>query len=82
MSMDEDEEEAAEHPHPQGIKQRMGSGMFSPDVDASATLIHRDELDDQERLDLEEEAREREISGQGFSGAQTSGATAAVQAGA
>lgn len=46
-----------------------GSSMMSPsgpedgDLDPAATLIHRTELDDQERLDLEEEARERMISG-------------------
>lgn len=80
MSMDEDEEEATEHPHPQGIRGRKESGnLLSPNVDTA--MIHRTELDDQERLDLEEEAREREISGQGFSGAQTSGQTAAVQPG-
>ena len=55
--------------------------MFSPNLSPPETMIHRTELDDQERLDLEEEARERDISGQGFSGAQTSGQPAAVQPG-
>lgn len=42
-----------------------GSSMLSPsgpedgDLDPGPTLIHRTELDDQERLDLEEEERER-----------------------
>lgn len=45
------------------------STMFSPsvpedgDLDPSRTLIHRQELDSQERLDLEEEAMERELAG-------------------
>jgi hypothetical protein len=51
------------------------------DMDPSGAMIHRQELDDQERLDLEEEARERELSGQGFGGAQTAGQSAATQPG-
>lgn len=45
-----------------------GSSIVSPsgpeygDLDPAASLIHRQELDSQERLDLEEEARERELS--------------------
>lgn len=42
------------------------SSMLSPapmgDMDPAASLIHRRELDEQERLDLEEEKRERGIS--------------------
>jgi len=78
MSMDDDEgdeEEEEDHRH---------GPMLTPDMSSMLpqdTMIHRTELDDQERLDLEEEAREREISGQGFSGAQTTGQPAAVQPG-
>jgi len=43
------------------------SGMLSPseedDLDPAGTMIHREELDDQEKLDLEEERRERRIGG-------------------
>lgn len=88
MSMDEEEdEEEAQHPlHRGGGPGKMGSGdLLSPaimgDMDPSGAMIHRQELDDQERLDLEEEARERELSGQGFGGAQTAGQAAAVQPG-
>ncbi|RSH92905.1 hypothetical protein EHS25_008351 [Saitozyma podzolica] len=38
------------------------SGPDSGDLDPLASVIHRQELDSQERLDLEEEAREREMS--------------------
>jgi len=77
MSMNEDDEDGQQEDHRHG-----GPGnMFSPNLSPPETMIHRTELDDQERLDLEEEARERDISGQGFSGAQTSGQPAAVQPG-
>lgn len=45
-----------------------GSGMVSPsgpdsgDLDPRGSMVHREELDDQERLDLAEEARERGLS--------------------
>ena len=39
------------------------SGPENGDLDPAPTLIHRQELDDQERLDLEEEAAERALSG-------------------
>lgn len=43
------------------------SDLLSPapfgDLDPAATMIHRRELDDQERLDLEAEERERQIGG-------------------
>ncbi|KAL7419524.1 AMP deaminase [Cryptotrichosporon argae] len=51
------------------IQQLKSGAMTSPsgpeygDLDPAAALIHRQELDDQERLDLEEEARERELAG-------------------
>jgi len=77
MSMDEDDGEEEEEDHRHGGSR----DMLSPNMSPKDTMIHRTELDDQERLDLEEEAREREISGQGFSGAQTSGQPAAVPAG-
>jgi len=77
MSMNEDDEDGQQEDHRHG-----GPGnMFSPNLSPPETMIHRTELDDQERLDLEEEARERDISGQGFSGAQTSGQPAAAQPG-
>jgi AMP deaminase len=80
MSMDDDDgEEEEEEDHRHGGSRDMLSPMSS--MSPKDTMIHRTELDDQERLDLEEEAREREISGQGFSGAQTSGQPAAVPAG-
>jgi AMP deaminase len=85
MSMDdedgeEDEEEDLKHI---GNGQSSSRDLLSPmsSMSPKGTMIHRRELDDQERLDLEEEARERALSGQGFSGAQTSGPTEAVQAG-
>jgi len=77
MSMNEDDEEGQQEDHRHGGLR----DMLSPNMSPQETMIHRTELDDQERLDLEEEAREREISGQGFSGAQTSGQPAAVQPG-
>lgn len=77
MSMDEDDGEEEEEDHRHGGSR----DMLSPNMSPEDTMIHRTELDDQERLDLEEEAREREISEQGFSGAQTSGQPAAVPAG-
>ena len=75
MDDEGDEEEEEDHRH---------GPMLTPDMSSMLpkdTMVHRTELDDQERLDLEEEAREREISGQGFSGAQTTGQPAAVQPG-
>ena len=85
MSMDDEEgeEEEEEDKKHIGIGQSSSRDLLSPldSMSPKDEMIHRRELDDQERLDLEEEARERELSGQGFSGAQTSGQTDAVQAG-
>lgn len=87
MSLDEDEDEA-DHVRDDARKERTGSDMLSPafagEMDPRPAMIHRRELDSQERLDLEEERAEREISGQGFSGAQTAGqqdAAGAIQPG-
>ena len=38
------------------------SGPEDGDLDPTPTLLHRKEMDAQERLDLEEEKRERELS--------------------
>lgn len=64
------------------------STMFSPsapedgDLDPSRTLIHRQELDSQERLDLEEEAMERELAGPEVYNPTASAAMAAAGPGA
>ena len=74
MSMDDDEEEDEDNEHVRAAlrKERSKSDLLSPPFvlgpNGQPAMINRKELDDQERLDLEEEKREREISGQGFPG--------------
>lgn len=64
-----DEEADTRYQNVSAVQAFPGSSMMSPsgpedgDLDPAASFIHRTELDDQERLDLEEEARERKISG-------------------
>jgi hypothetical protein len=79
--VDEDDEGEGYGQGPNGLRGKTSArDLLSPaGLDGKDTFIHREELDDQERLDLEEEARERELSGQGFSGAQTSGEPAGAQ---
>lgn len=76
MSMDEDDDED-EAEDREGVraalrKERSKSNLLSPPFalgpDGQPAMINRQELDDQERLDLEEEKRERELNGQGFPG--------------
>lgn len=64
MSMDDDQEDEDDG----GMSQKPGhNDLLSPaaavSMDSRPGLIHRRELDSQEALDLEEERRERELSG-------------------
>ena len=59
---------ATAHPRASAIEAFPGSSMLSPsgpgdgDLDPAPAMIHRQELDDQEKLDLEEEETERALN--------------------
>lgn len=76
MSMDDDDDHDHEHDREalrnerrRGSNKDMLSPAFMGEMDPRPAMIHRQELDSQERLDLEEERRERELSG-GQAGAE------------
>lgn len=87
LSLDDDDD--GEHVRADVRKEREKRDLLPPafngDMDPRPAMIHRRELDDQERLDLEEERRERELNGQGYIGGAPAapGATAgaAIQPG-